>query len=138
MSDAKDPAEAPKEGVSNVQYGEPDQEEEKKAPKVALKSGEEEEEPIFKMRSRLYRFRDGQWKERGTGNCKMLRNAAKKQVRFIMRQEKTFKVVANFLIQDKPMCELGPMPGQDKAFLWTANDFSDEKEGQVEKLALRL
>ena len=62
-----------------------------------LKTGEESEECIFKMRAKLYRMRDEQLKERGTGNAKLLRNKETKRIRFVMRQEKTLKPVANFL-----------------------------------------
>ena len=65
--------------------------------KVETKTGEEKEETIFKMRCKLFRFRDNQWKERGIGNCKLLRNKAEKKIRFVMRQEKTLKPVGNFL-----------------------------------------
>jgi len=54
-----------------------------------------------------------------------------------MRQEKTLKPVANFLITEKPSCELRPMPNSDKAFMWVCNDFSDG-EVALEKLAIRL
>ena len=49
------------------------------------------------MRAKLYRFRDDQWKERGTGNAKLMRHKESKKIRFIMRQEKTLKPVANFI-----------------------------------------
>lgn len=60
-------------------------------------TGEESEECIFKMRCKLYRHRDEQWKERGTGNCKLMRHKESKKIRFVMRQEKTLKPVANFI-----------------------------------------
>lgn len=60
-------------------------------------TGEESEECIFKLRCKLYRIRNDEWKERGTGNCKLLRHKENKKIRFIMRQEKTLKPVANFL-----------------------------------------
>ena len=66
-------------------------------PIVATKSGEEDEEAIFKIRCRLYRIRDEQWKERGTGDCKLLRHKESKKIRFVLRQEKTHKVSGNFL-----------------------------------------
>jgi len=40
--------------------------------KVEVKIGEEDEDLIFKSRGKLYRFRDGEWKERGTGDLKLL------------------------------------------------------------------
>ena len=66
-------------------------------PEVKKVTGEEAEECIFKMRCKLYRMRDEQWKERGTGNCKLLRHKESKKIRFVMRQEKTLKPVANFI-----------------------------------------
>ena len=66
-------------------------------PEVASATGEENEECIFVMRAKLYRFRDDQWKERGTGNFKLMRNKESKKIRAIMRQEKTLKPVCNFL-----------------------------------------
>ena len=60
-------------------------------------TGEEKEECVFRMRAKLYRVRDEQWKERGTGNAKLMRHKETKKIRFIMRQEKTLKPVANFL-----------------------------------------
>ena len=49
------------------------------------------------MRAKLYRLRDEQWKERGTGNAKLMRHKESKKIRFVMRQEKTLKPVANFI-----------------------------------------
>ena len=66
-------------------------------PEVKKVTGEEQEECIFKMRAKLYRLRDDQWKERGTGNAKLMRHKETKKIRFIMRQEKTLKPVANFI-----------------------------------------
>ena len=104
---------------------------------VKTETGTEGEVCLYKMRIKLFRFRDGQWKERGVGNGKLLRNDTAKKVRFVMRQEKTLKPVANFLIQEKPSCELTPMANSDKAFMWVCNDFSDG-EGVLDKLAARF
>lgn len=49
------------------------------------------------MRIKLYRFRNNEWKERGIGNAKLMRDREQKQVRFLMRQEKTLKPVGNFI-----------------------------------------
>ena len=51
----------------------------------------------MKIRTKLFRWRDEQWKERGIGNAKFMRDRVQKQIRFIMRQEKTLKPVANFI-----------------------------------------
>ena len=51
----------------------------------------------MKIRTKLFRWRDEQWKERGIGNAKLMRNREEKQIQFVMRQEKTLKPVANFI-----------------------------------------
>ena len=89
------------------------------------------------MRCKLYRIRDDQWKERGTGNAKLLRNKESKKIRFVMRQEKTLKPVANFILQESPLCDLVLMKNNDKAYIWSANDFSEEG-ANLEKLAARF
>lgn len=48
------------------------------------------------MRVKLYRFRE-EWKERGIGNLKLMRDSDEKRIRCVMRQEKTLKPVANFI-----------------------------------------
>mmetsp|Transcript_21173 Transcript_21173/g.32812 ORF Transcript_21173/g.32812 Transcript_21173/m.32812 type:complete len:192 (-) Transcript_21173:67-642(-) len=100
-------------------------------------TGTEGEVCVYKQRVKLFRFRDNQWKERGIGNAKLLRNDKEKKIRFVMRQEKTLKPVGNFHLSEKPSCELKPMANSDKAFMWVCHDFS-EGEGAVEKLAIRL
>ena len=51
----------------------------------------------MKIRAKLFRWRDEQWKERGIGNAKLMRDRTEKRIRFVMRQEKTLKPVANFV-----------------------------------------
>lgn len=51
----------------------------------------------MKIRAKLFRWRDEQWKERGIGNAKLMRDREDKIIRFVMRQEKTLKPVANFI-----------------------------------------
>jgi len=46
-----------------------------------------------------------------------------------MRQEKTMKPVANFLITDKPSCTLNIMNNNEKAYSWVCNDFSENAAG---------
>ena len=41
---------------------------------VEVVKGTEGEVPIYKQRVKLFRFRDNQWKERGIGNLRLLRN----------------------------------------------------------------
>ena len=63
--------------ASGVQYGD-DEDEEAKTIKLTgtkVKSADEEETLIYIKKTKLYRFRDGKWKERGEGYCKLLRNS---------------------------------------------------------------
>ena len=100
-------------------------------------TGTEGETCIYKQRVKLFRFRDNQWKERGIGNAKLLRNDKERKIRFVMRQEKTHKPVGNFPITEAPSCELKPMANSDKAFMWVCSDFSDG-EAVLDKLAARF
>ena len=65
---------------------------------VAVVKGTENEVCIFKERAKLYRYRDSQWKERGIGYAKLMRHKETKKIRMVMRQEKTKKPIANFLL----------------------------------------
>jgi hypothetical protein len=105
--------------------------------KVEIKTGEEDEDIIYKARGRIYRFRENEWKERGTGDMKLLRHKTDKRIRFILRQDKTLKIVANFIIQDKPLCDLKPHQGSDKMFYFLANDCSEETP-VIEKFVIKL
>ena len=105
-------AEKPKEDAkpedkkeSEVQYGDADEEEKKGKleNKANLVTGTENEKPIWIQKAKLYRFRDGKWKERGNGHCKLLRHKESKKIRFLLRTEKTKKVSANFNVADSPL-----------------------------------
>jgi hypothetical protein len=99
-------------------------------PEVESFTGEEEEDLIYKQRAKLYRFRDNQWKERGLGEFKLLRHKETKKIRFILRQEKTLKVKANLYVASSPLCDLEVFQGSEKAFSFTAVDFSDGTESK--------
>ena len=105
---------------------------------VAVVKGTEDEEPIFRNRVKLFRFRDNQWKERGVGNARLMRNKTNKMVRLVMRQEKTLKPIANFNLAGDGQCELTAMANNEKAWTWGCNDFSDEAGGQLEKLCMKF
>lgn len=68
----------------------------------------------------------------------MMRHDADKKIRFVMRQEKTLKVIANFLITDAPTCVLTNMNNNEKAYMWSCGDCSEKAEGELTKLAARF
>uniref|UniRef100_S4RRU6 RAN binding protein 2 n=1 Tax=Petromyzon marinus TaxID=7757 RepID=S4RRU6_PETMA len=105
--------------------------------KVDLVTGEEEEEVCYSQRAKLFRFDTAmsQWKERGVGDIKILRNKQTGRTRILMRREQVLKVCANHCITTS--MSLNPMKGSDRAWVWVANDFS-EGEPKVEQLAVKF
>uniref|UniRef100_A0A1I8A264 RanBD1 domain-containing protein n=1 Tax=Steinernema glaseri TaxID=37863 RepID=A0A1I8A264_9BILA len=105
-------------------------------PKIEVKTGEEGEEVMFMARSKLYRWTDGQWKERGTGDIKILRNEDKGSTRIVMRREQVHNLCANHKIT--ATMTLTPMQNAQNAYVWFCKDFSDSEDGSDEKLAARF
>ena len=64
---------------------------------VATKTNEELEEQSFKMRAKLFKFdrETREWKERGTGDVRLLKHKENGKTRLVMRRDKTLKVCAN-------------------------------------------
>ncbi|XP_013777946.1 ran-specific GTPase-activating protein-like [Limulus polyphemus] len=111
-----------------------------KLPLVAVKTLEEEEEEIIKIRAKLFRYdskeQPAEWKERGTGDVKILKSKFNGSCRILMRRDKTMKICANHYIQ--PYMALKPNCGSDRAWVWsTPADFADE-EAKPELLAIRF
>ena len=109
-----------------------------KLKEVEVVSGEEDEDVLFKMRAKLFRFdkESKQWKERGTGDIKFLRHKETQKIRVLMRREKTLKVCANHYIM--PEFKLQENVGSDRSWVWTCPaDFSDE-EPKDEVFAIRF
>lgn len=65
--------------------------------KVDVKTNEEAEEQKFKMRAKLFKFvrESSEWKERGTGDVRLLKHKENGKTRLVMRRDKTLKVCAN-------------------------------------------
>lgn len=105
--------------------------------KVDLVTGEEDEEVLYSQRVKLFRFDSSlsQWKERGVGILKILKNPANGRLRVLMRREQVLKVCANHWITTT--MNLKPLAGSDKAWIWMANDFSDG-DAKLEQLAARF
>jgi len=105
---------------------------------VEVKTYEEDEDILYKMRAKLFRFDNGlnQWKERGTGDVKLLQHKETKKVRLVMRRDKTLKVCANHHISAE--MRLQPNIGSDRSWVWkVAADYTEDPP-TAETLAIRF
>ena len=104
---------------------------------VDVKTGEEEEEVLYKHRAKLFRYsaETKEFKERGLGDIKILKHKASGKVRVILRREQILKLACNFNLTLG--IELKPMSTSDKAFQWICMDFS-EGELTQEGLAVKF
>lgn len=102
-----------------------------KLEEVEVKSGEEDEETLISLRSKLFIFGETlldkgtgkkSWRERGIGEAKILRHKEHQRVRLLMRQEKTMKVITNHALD--PRIKLEPNAGSDRSWVWSAFDFA--------------
>jgi len=103
-----------------------------KLEEVETKSGEEDEEQVLGIRSKLFIFGETlldvgsgnkTWKERGIGEVRILRHKEHQRLRLLMRQEKTMKVIANHALD--PRIKLEPNVGSDRSWVWSAFDFAE-------------
>jgi len=114
-------------------------------PEVKTVTNEEEEEATFKERAKMFRFAKpdknseegskGEWKERGTGDIKILKHKVTGKYRVVMRREKTHKICCNHVLTAE--LKLNVNPGSDRAWTWIANDYS-EGESKTESFAIRF
>jgi Ran-binding protein 1 len=110
-------------------------------------------------RAKLFRFdsSSSEWKERGTGDVRLLQNNDTKKVRLVMRRDKTLKVCANhasesfhllmtrmlntmtlFIRKVTADMHLQPNIGSDRSWVWkVAADYS-ESPPTAETLAIRF
>ncbi|WOL14817.1 ran-binding protein [Canna indica] len=104
---------------------------------VAVTTGEEDEDVLIDFKAKLYRFdKEGnQWKERGSGNVKLLKHKETGKIRLVMRQAKTLKICANHLVLAST--KLQEHAGSDKSCVWHAMDYSDG-ELKEEMFAIRF
>ncbi|CAI6332767.1 unnamed protein product [Periconia digitata] len=106
--------------------------------KVDTKTNEELEEQTFKMRAKLFKFdRDSrEWKERGTGDVRLLKHKENGKTRLVMRRDKTLKVCANHYVV--PDMKLSPNVGSDRSWVWNAAADVSEGEPEAQTLAIRF
>jgi Ran-binding protein 1 len=103
-----------------------------------VKTLEENEEILFQVRAKLYRFDDTEkeWKERGTGDLKILQNNETKKIRILMRRDKILKICANHFINTQ--MTLKQNVGTDKSWVYfVPADYADEI-AKPENLCLRF
>lgn len=96
-----------------------------KLQEVTVSTGEENEDVLLDLKSKLYRFdKEGNaWKERGAGTVKLLKHKETGKVRLVMRQSKTLKICANHLVL--PTMSIQEHAGNEKSCVWHAADFAD-------------
>ncbi|CAP68689.1 uncharacterized protein PODANS_7_6600 [Podospora anserina S mat+] len=104
--------------------------------KVEVKTNEESEEQVFKMRAKLFKYvaETREWKERGTGDVRLLKHKENGKTRLIMRRDQTLKVCANHYIV--PEMKLSPNVGSDRSWVWNAS--ADVSEGEPEAVTLAI
>eukprot|EP00762_Andalucia_godoyi_P003536 ANDGO_04320.mRNA.1 Ran-specific GTPase-activating protein 1 len=103
------------------------------APQIAVSDrveanlNEEHEEELLKDKAKLFRWDkpSGQWKERGSGDVKILKHKESHKVRILMRRDQTLKICANHYITKN--MKLQENKGSDKAWSYAVTaDFSEE------------
>eukprot|EP00795_Rhopilema_esculentum_P016893 gene16893-8374_t len=104
--------------------------------KSDVTTGEENEDVVFKEFAKIYRLSEGQWKERGIGFIKILKNRETKKTRILMRRDKVFIVCANhFLTSDMTLTK---KQGSATTFIWYTAADSSEENPQPETFAIRF
>lgn len=94
----------------------------------------------FRSRSRakLFRFdkESKEWKERGTGDVRLLKHKETSKVRLVMRRDKTLKVCANHYLS--PDIKLQPNVGSDRSWVYNVTADVSDGEPNAETLAIRF
>ena len=128
--EAKDVNVSPKKRENEEDEADPEKEEEIRVkPLVSLETlestptGEKNEEAMFCEKGKLFCFDNGQWKERGAGEMKILLNRYTRKWRCVMRRDQTHIVCCNFLLVAG--MSLSPYKTSNVVFKFSANDYSD-------------
>jgi len=105
---------------------------------VKTSNNEENEDAIFKMRAKLFRFdgKEKEWKERGVGDVRLMEHKESHKIRILMRQDKTFKVRLNHYVV--PGLELSELSGSDRAWMWNCPMDYSEEDPQPDIFAIRF
>ncbi|MCP3661321.1 MAG: hypothetical protein GY696_02320 [Gammaproteobacteria bacterium] len=97
-----------------------------------MKTGEEELTTLYSQRSKLFRYVDNEWKERGLGDIKILKESTGK-IRLLMRREQVLKICLNHYITPQIMSNFKEK--DPKSWRWAAPDFS---EGELEDMMFAI
>lgn len=105
---------------------------------VKVQTMEEDEATWYKVRVKLFRFdrETSEWKERGTGDLRMLQHKDTNKIRIVMRRDHTLKICANHSITND--MELKPNIGSDRSWVYTVGADLSEGESRPELLAIRF
>ncbi len=108
------------------------------------------------MRAKLFKFirESNEWKERGTGDVRLLKHKENGKTRLVMRRDKTLKVCANHygMLNETLKCsgleadtvlvvpdmKLSPNVGSDRSWVWNAAADVSEGEPEAQTLAIRF
>ncbi|KAF8820411.1 putative ran binding family protein 1 [Cardiosporidium cionae] len=133
-ADSKDNALYPEEEITEGNWNTPVVE----VVDVKVTTGEEDESIFWSKRAKLFRWKSGEWKQRGVGEAKLLEHVKSGRIRFLLRQEKTLKIVANhYVLQTEVYCKLTPNSGSEKIWVWAVMDYAEDTV-QNEQFALKL
>eukprot|EP01091_Cochliopodium_minus_P006243 TRINITY_DN16125_c0_g1_i1.p1 TRINITY_DN16125_c0_g1~~TRINITY_DN16125_c0_g1_i1.p1 ORF type:complete len:180 (+),score=67.60 TRINITY_DN16125_c0_g1_i1:51-590(+) len=111
-----------------------------KLEEIEVKTLEENEDSVYNVRARLFRFakevEPAEWKERGTGDVKFLKHKESGKIRLLMRRDKTLKICANHYITNDMI--LKENVGSDKSWMYTCLADYSEEEAKSEVFAIRF
>eukprot|EP01059_Diplonema_ambulator_P025011 TRINITY_DN4195_c0_g1_i1.p2 TRINITY_DN4195_c0_g1~~TRINITY_DN4195_c0_g1_i1.p2 ORF type:complete len:164 (+),score=84.15 TRINITY_DN4195_c0_g1_i1:102-593(+) len=105
---------------------------------VKTATGEEQEECIWKARAKAYRFDEGEneWKERGVGEMKFLKDKESGRVRMLMRREMIHKICV--CINLKECAPLKEHAENNKAWVFSGMDYSEEEDATRETICIKF
>jgi hypothetical protein len=87
-----------------------------------------DETVIYKQHAQIFRYRCGEWKERGTGDVMILMHKITGVSRFLMWQDRTYKTIANSnLVDSSSECCLHVHEDDPKTWSWHCQDHSDDR-----------
>jgi len=98
-----------------------------------VKTGEEDEELLYVHKAKLYRLTEGEWKERGLGDVKILRHKQTKKLRVVMRREQVYKICLNHVLNSNVVYR----EKTETSWMFAVHDFS-EGESVLERFTLRF